>query len=115
VTNLSARVVNETQYARAAMDKSALGVSGESYLKRGIMHASGRAERADLVAAHKCFNLAAMHGSGEGARLRSEIAREMSSAELVAAQHAARVQFAPSRKCQTRSSDAVCRATAPDP
>jgi uncharacterized protein len=95
VTSLSARIVDNTRYARVAMDKSALTVSGDSDLKRGIMHASGRAGRSDLVAAHKCFNLAAMRGNAEAARLRGEIAREMSSAELVAAQHAARVQFAP--------------------
>jgi TPR repeat protein len=77
VTNLSGPVVDSTQYARVAMDKSALGMGGKSYLKRGIMHASGRAGRADLVAAHKWFNLAAMRGNAEAARLRSEITREM--------------------------------------
>jgi len=45
---------------------------------------------ADLVSAHKWFNLAAMHGNREAARLRHEIAAEMSPAEIAAAQRAAR-------------------------
>jgi uncharacterized protein len=44
----------------------------------------------DLVAAHKWFNLAAMHGNREAARLRHEIAAEMSPADIAAAQRAAR-------------------------
>ena len=56
----------------------------------GMMHASGRSGPADLVAAHKWFNLAAMQGHAEAARLRLEIADEMSKAEIAAAQRAAR-------------------------
>jgi hypothetical protein len=41
------------------MDKNALRLSAASDLKRGLMYASGQAGPADLVAAHKCFNLAA--------------------------------------------------------
>jgi TPR repeat protein len=56
----------------------------------GMMHASGRSGPADLVAAHKWFNLAAMQGHAEAARMRLEISAEMSSAEIAAAQRAAR-------------------------
>jgi hypothetical protein len=56
----------------------------------GMMYASGRSVPTDLVAAHKWFNLAAMKGSAEAARLRREIAVEMSDAEIGQAQRAAR-------------------------
>jgi TPR repeat protein len=56
----------------------------------GIMCSTGAAMPADMVAAHKWFNLAAMRGNAEAARLRREIADEMSEAEIAAAQRAAR-------------------------
>lgn len=40
--------------------------------------------------AHKWFNIAAMRGDREAARLRREIAEEMSEADIAAAQRAAR-------------------------
>ena len=64
--------------------------SGELFLELGILQASGRAGSIDRVAAHKWFNLAAMHGRAEAVALRLEIAREMSDAEIAAAQRAAR-------------------------
>jgi TPR repeat protein len=70
-------------------------VRGDAYaasaalLVLGLEHASG--PRADLVTAHKWFNLAAMQGNKEAARLRLEIAVEMSQADIAAAQRAARV------------------------
>ena len=57
----------------------------------GMMYASGNSVRADMVAAHKWFNIAALRGNSEAARLRREIAGEMSEAEIAAAQRAARV------------------------
>lgn len=42
------------------------------------------------VEAHKWFNIAAMRGNAEAARLRRELADEMSAAEIAAAQRAAR-------------------------
>jgi TPR repeat protein len=44
----------------------------------------------DRVNAHKWFNLAAIRGNREAARYRQELALEMSPAEVVAAQRAAR-------------------------
>ena len=44
----------------------------------------------DLVAAHKWFNLAAMHGDKQASALRVEIAAELSESEIAAAQRAAR-------------------------
>ena len=56
----------------------------------GMMYASGREVPIDLVVAHKWFNIAAMKGHGEAARLRREIAAEMADAEIGQAQRAAR-------------------------
>jgi uncharacterized protein len=70
--------------------KEQLASTEVPFFELGMMHASGRSGPADLVAAHKWFNLAAMQGHAEAARLRHEIAREMSSAEIAAAQRAAR-------------------------
>jgi TPR repeat protein len=64
--------------------------SAEALYELGIICASGRSAPADLVAAHKWFNLAAMKGYGEAARMRREIATEMTDAEIGQAQRAAR-------------------------
>jgi len=64
--------------------------SGETLYQLGIMHASGRSAPADLVSAHKWFNIAAMKGHAEAARMRREIAAEMTDAEIGQAQRAAR-------------------------
>ena len=64
--------------------------SAEALYELGIACASGRSAPADLVSAHKWFNLAAMRGKSEAAGYRREIAAEMSEAEIAAAQRAAR-------------------------
>ncbi len=56
----------------------------------GMMYSIGRDMPIDLVSAHKWFNLAAMKGNGEAARLRREIADQMSDVEIATAQRAAR-------------------------
>ena len=55
-----------------------------------MTHASGRSAPADLVSAHKWFNIAAMKGHADAARMRREIAAEMTDAEIGQAQRAAR-------------------------
>ena len=62
----------------------------DALIERGLIYASGRSVAADLVAAHMWFNIAAMRGDKEAARLRREIAAEMSDGEIGAAQRAAR-------------------------
>ena len=64
--------------------------SCETFYELGLMHASGRSGAADLVAAHKWFNIAAMRGHADAARMRREIAAEMTDAEIGQAQRAAR-------------------------
>ena len=62
----------------------------DTLFELGMMYASGRSAPADLVSAHKWFNLAAMKGHCEAAQRRREIASEMSDAEIGQAQRAAR-------------------------
>ena len=64
--------------------------TADTMFELGMMHASGRSVAIDLVTAHKWFNIAAMKGHAEAARLRREIAVEMSDAEIGQAQRAAR-------------------------
>ncbi len=58
--------------------------------EQGLHWASGRSGVVDLVAAHKWFNLAAMKGRADAARLRREIAEMMSEDEIALAQREAR-------------------------
>lgn len=67
-----------------------VNASGEVFFELGMMYAAGRSVPADLVSAHKWFNLAAMRGNAVAIRLRRELAEEMSEAEIAAAQRAAR-------------------------
>ena len=64
--------------------------SAEEMFLLGMLYSSGREIPADLVTAHKWFNLAAMKGCAEAVRLRREIAAEMLDAEIGQAQRAAR-------------------------
>ncbi len=64
--------------------------SGDNLFELGIIDATGREVAADLVAAHKWFNLAAMRGNAEAAQHRQELAREMSASALAEALRAAR-------------------------
>jgi TPR repeat protein len=63
----------------------------EQFLQLGMLYSTGRSMPADMVSAHKWFNIAAMSGCKNAARLRHEIAAELSESEIAAAQRAARV------------------------
>ena len=56
----------------------------------GMSYSIGADVAVDLVQAHKWFNIAAMGGHVDGARLRREIAEQMSDSEIGCAQRAAR-------------------------
>ena len=56
----------------------------------GMAFSSGAGVAVDLVEAHKWFNIAALRGHGDAARLRREIAELMSDSEIGQAQRAAR-------------------------
>lgn len=62
----------------------------EALFELGIAYATGENVEADLVVAHKWFNLAALAGSEEAADHRQDLAMEMSVAEIARAQRAAR-------------------------
>lgn len=64
--------------------------AGDMLFELGMMYSVGRDAPVDLVAAHKWFNLAAMKGNSEAARLRREITNQMSDVEIASAQRAAR-------------------------
>jgi TPR repeat protein len=64
--------------------------AGDVLFALGMMYSVGREVPVDLVSAHKWFNLAAAKGNGDAARLRREIADQMSENEIAAAQRAAR-------------------------
>jgi uncharacterized protein len=64
--------------------------TADTLFELGMLYASGRSAPADLVSAHKWFNLAVMKGHAEAAQRRREIAAEMSDAEIGQAQRAAR-------------------------
>jgi TPR repeat protein len=77
----------------ADIEGAALGqapAGAEAFYELGMMYSIGRSVDADLVAAHKWFNLAAMKGNKDATRLRQEVAANMSPGEIAAAQRAAR-------------------------
>ena len=81
------------RYERSDLATAGLGeapLTSDTLFELGMMYASGRSVPADLVTAHKWFNLAAMKGNAEAVRLRREVAGEMTDAEIGQAQRAAR-------------------------
>jgi uncharacterized protein len=62
----------------------------ENFFELGMIYSAGREVDADLVAAHKWFNIAAVKGNREAALYRQEVAREMTAAAVAEAQRAAR-------------------------
>ena len=56
----------------------------------GMIYSAGAGVAIDLIEAHKWFNIAAMGGHSDAARLRREIAEQMADAEIGRAQRAAR-------------------------
>ncbi|HUI13415.1 MAG TPA: SEL1-like repeat protein [Xanthobacteraceae bacterium] len=66
------------------------GAGAEEFYRLGLMYSTGETVPADMVTAHKWFNIAAMRGSREAVRHRRDLAQEMSSADIAAAQRAAR-------------------------
>jgi TPR repeat protein len=84
---------NMARYELATAEGSSLGqgnAPADMFFELGMMYSTGRTVPADLVTAHKWFNIAAMRGHRDAIRLRVEIAAEMSEADVAAAQRAAR-------------------------
>jgi len=68
----------------------AAGDVAESFFERGLAFSTGRDGPANLVEAHKWFNIAAVRGDRVAAQHREEVACEMSREEIAAALRAAR-------------------------
>ena len=62
----------------------------DALFELGMLYATGRDVAADLVAAHKWFNLAAARGNAAAMKRRVELAREMSAEQVAEAQRLAR-------------------------
>ena len=79
------------EYAsRDVVEFAAQGGQPDALFELGLLYCSGREGEIDLVSAHKWFNLAALRGNEEAKRYRLELAREMSKAQVAAAQRQAR-------------------------
>jgi uncharacterized protein len=62
----------------------------DALFELGMLYATGRDVDADLVVAHKWFNLAAARGNASALTYRVELAREMSAEQVAEAQKLAR-------------------------
>ena len=64
--------------------------ASDALFELGMLYATGRDVAADLVVAHKWFNLAAVRGNPAALTHRVEVAREMSGEQIAEAQKLAR-------------------------
>ena len=62
----------------------------DALFELGLLYSTGRDVEADLVSAHKWFNLAAMRGNKAALEYRKELANEMSQFDVAEAQRRAR-------------------------
>jgi TPR repeat protein len=62
----------------------------DALFELGMLYATGRDIDADLVTAHKWFNLAAARGNASALSYRTELAREMTADQVAEAQKLAR-------------------------
>ncbi len=73
-----------------AASAAAEPADAEGCFDLGMIYSAGAGVAVDMIAAHRWFNIAAMRGHKDAARLRREIAEQMSDAEVGLAQRAAR-------------------------
>jgi uncharacterized protein len=75
-----------------AQTREAASLQGapEDLYKLGLIYSTGQGAEIDLVQAHMWFNLAALRGSQSAKECRKELSDQMTSAEIAAAQRAAR-------------------------
>lgn len=71
-------------------DIAAQGETADALFELGLMYSTGRDVEADMIEAHKWFNLAALRGNAEARRYRTELSQEMSRSEIGEAQRRAR-------------------------
>ncbi len=79
------------EIAEAELEQmSSSGGQCEALFNLGLKYSVGTDVEADLVTAHKWFNLAAIAGNDRAKEYRQEISRELSSEEIIEAQKLAR-------------------------
>jgi len=74
----------------AATSASAEPADAVGCFELGMIYSAGAGVPVDMVAAHQWFNIAAMRGHADAAKLRREVAEQMSDGEIGRAQRAAR-------------------------
>lgn len=62
----------------------------DAYCNLGLIYATGKSGRVDMVAAHKWLNIAAIRGSERAVALRADLTARMNKTELAEALRAAR-------------------------
>jgi TPR repeat protein len=67
-----------------------VATTADALFKLGMMYCIGRGAKQDYVTAHQWFNLAALKGSDAARQYRSELAGEMTAAQVAEAQRRAR-------------------------
>jgi TPR repeat protein len=72
------------------MELAAQTGAPDALFELGMLYATGRDVDADLVVAHKWFNLAAARGNASAFTYRVELSREMSGDQIAEAQKLAR-------------------------
>lgn len=72
------------------MELAAQTGAPDALFELGMLYATGRDIDADLVTAHKWFNLAAARGNEAARTYRGELALEMSAEQIAEAQRLAR-------------------------
>ncbi len=85
MTNVS----NPNKSIEVCLSQAETGTS-EALYNLGLMYSNGEGVQPDYIEAHKWFNLAAMKGNIEARTWRSELAQEMTSAQVAEAQRQAR-------------------------
>jgi TPR repeat protein len=81
------------RFEMADLESAVLGqapAAADGFYQLGIKYSVGNNVAADLVSAHKWFNLAALKGRADAIRLRREVAELMSEVEIAIAQREAR-------------------------
>jgi TPR repeat protein len=81
------------RFEMAGLEPATLGqgtLTADAFYELGMRYAVGNTVPADLVSAHKWFNIAAMKGKPEAVQQRQEIAASMSPAEIATALREAR-------------------------
>ena len=72
------------------VEQASVAGAADALFELGMLYATGRDVEADLVLAHKWFNLAAVRGNPSALARRIEISQEMSAEQIAEAQKLAR-------------------------